>query len=128
VAIVSRNSIDYPVALMAASRLGAIVTLLPSEAKSQDLAYYFRESSTKLVFSDDEALGQVRDACKAVQLHESRILPLGKAGVGRLVGLGNAKVKAWTPTDRASSTCAFLAFTSGTTGKPKAVRLYMAMR
>lgn len=108
---------------MAASRLGAVVTLLPSEAKADDLAYYFQESSTVLVFSDDEALGEVRRAFRTVRMPESRILSLTLSGIRHLVGRSHSVVEAWKPVDGSASTCAFLGFTSGTTGKAKAVRI-----
>lgn len=138
-AVVSRNSIAYPVAVMAASRLGAVVTLLPPDAGEDDLAYFFGESSTVLVFADAEALGRVTKSCSK--------LPKDAGGSTKIVtldGIGSRQSPSlkwlvnwaqssstssdqpltndsWKPADGGRSTCAFLAFTSGTTGKPKAV-------
>ncbi|KAJ4262904.1 hypothetical protein NW762_006517 [Fusarium torreyae] len=133
IAIVGRNSIWYPAAMLAASRLGAVVTILPPEAMKNDLAYFFRRSKTSLVFSDDAALDQVKTACQAVGIPPAKILRLEgpKTEEDSLQGLRHlgeslspaAYAKSWVPDHTEASPCAFLCWSSGTTGKPKAVRI-----
>lgn len=126
VAIVAQNSVSYPIALMAASHSGATVTTLPGEAKQQDLAYFFHEASVKLVFSDIAALTQVQEAAQSIGLPSTNIIVLetGQHGQGSLDDLISKGIRkrqqSTTPTTDPAS-CAFLAFTSGTTSKPKAV-------
>jgi 4-coumarate--CoA ligase len=131
VAIVSANSISYPVAMFAAGRLGAVVAALPHEANAKDLSYFFQASSTVMVFTTGSSSGQVREACQMVGLSDQRIIrvdgtPERKDSIQGLIeygkNLGPSKfVEEWTPAENASAACAFLSFTSGTTGRPKAV-------
>ncbi|KAM0548066.1 hypothetical protein ACHAPJ_010124 [Fusarium lateritium] len=119
--------------MLAASRLGAVVTILPPEAMKNDLAYFFRTSKTSLVFSDDAALDQVKAACKAAGIPLNKILRLEGPKTGRSNSQGLRQrgesldpatyTKSWVPDDTEPQPCAFLCWSSGTTGKPKAVKI-----
>lgn len=131
VAIVSRNSIWYPAAMLSVNRLGGVVTVLPPEAKSADLAYYLEASRSVLVFTDAEAMDQVRNACQSLKIPISHIISLDGSrdeahSFQQLAARGNSLlsdhfVDPWKPPRQATSPCAFLCFSSGTTGKSKAV-------
>ncbi|KAH7161513.1 hypothetical protein EDB81DRAFT_839833 [Dactylonectria macrodidyma] len=133
VAIVSRNSIWYPAAMLSVSRLGGVVTLLPPEAKSADLAYYFESSRSVLIFADTESMDQVRQASQSINIPESRIISLDgssdeTSSLHQLIARGNDLipdhfVEPWKPLHQATSPCGFLCFSSGTTGRSKAVMI-----
>lgn len=132
VAIVSRNLLWYPAAMLSASRLGAVVTTLPPETKKDDLVHFFRDSRTVLIFSDDPALDQVKAACQVVGLSTNKVIRLEgsrsedntfRSLLRRAETLDPATyAKPWVPSGHGDSPCGFLSFSSGTTGKPKAVR------
>lgn len=131
IAIVSRNTIWYPAAMLAASRLGAVVTCLPSEAKQQDLCYFFETSRTSIVFSDGEALAEIKKAWQHLGLAENRVLLLdahndAPNSVKSLVKRGKTLElhPAWKGGKSSGTKTGFLSFSSGTTGKPKAVRFF----
>ncbi|KAH6677857.1 hypothetical protein F5X68DRAFT_224037 [Plectosphaerella plurivora] len=129
-AIVSQNCIEYALIMMAASRVGAIVTTLPVGASSSELAYFFSTSRTKVVVASEEEFANVKTACGNVGILESRLLVFGDSSsrstcFSKLVTVGGQREPSpyWKPMKRNNSCCAFLSFTSGTTGKPKAVMI-----
>ncbi|KAF5561451.1 phenylacetyl ligase [Fusarium phyllophilum] len=133
IAIIGQNSIWYPVAMLAASRLGAVVTLLPPGSSKDDLVYFLGTSKTVLVFTDEGAADEVTAACKAIGLLAKNVLRLDGA-MEKTNSLQNLRqrgeslypssyAKSWEPKYNEVSPCAFLSWSSGTTGKPKAVQI-----
>ncbi|SCO52779.1 related to phenylacetyl-CoA ligase [Fusarium fujikuroi] len=133
IAIIGQNSIWYPVAMLAASRLGAVVTLLPPGSMKDDLIYFLGTSKTTLVFTDTGAADEVKAACKSIGLSPRNILRLD-GSKGEKNSLQNLRQRGellypssyttpWHPRYTEKSPCAFLSWSSGTTGKPKAVQI-----
>ncbi|SCO92019.1 related to phenylacetyl-CoA ligase [Fusarium oxysporum] len=133
IAIIGQNSIWYPVAMLAASRLGAVVTLLPPGSMRDDLMYFLGTSKTALVFTDEGTVDEVTAACKAIGLSAKNILRFdgSKDETNSLQNLRqrgeslypSSYTKSWEPKYNEASPCAFLSWSSGTTGKPKAVQI-----
>ncbi|KAH7203238.1 hypothetical protein BKA60DRAFT_527170 [Fusarium oxysporum] len=133
IAIIGQNSIWYPVAMLAASRLGAVVTLLPPGSMRDDLMYFLGTSKTALVFTDEGTVDEVTAACKAIGLSAKNILRFdgSKDETNSLQNLRqrgeslypSSYTKSWEPKYYEASPCAFLSWSSGTTGKPKAVQI-----
>ncbi|KAG4281909.1 hypothetical protein FPRO06_10813 [Fusarium proliferatum] len=133
IAIIGQNSIWYPVAMLAASRLGAVVTLLPPGSMKDDLIYFLGTSKTALVFTDTGTADEVKAACKSIGLSPRSILRLD-GSKGEENSLQNLRQRgeslypssyttSWEPRYTEKSPCAFLSWSSGTTGKPKAVQI-----
>lgn len=143
VAIIASNSINYKVALFAAGRLGATVTVLPSAALAQDITHFLSASSARFVFFDRGTAAEVAKSWNgpAGSKPPYTLFSLDGSSCGtahngapytleRLVSEGQARgiggqTPAWTvPAGQSNKAiCAFLAFSSGTTGKPKAVTI-----
>ncbi|KAF5621157.1 phenylacetyl ligase [Fusarium tjaetaba] len=133
IAIIGQNSIWYPVAMLAASRLGAVVTLLPPGSMKDDLVYLLGTSKAALVFTDEGAVCEVTAACKTIGIQAKNVLRLD-GSVGEANSLQNLRqrgeslypssyTESWGPKYNEASPCAFLSWSSGTTGKPKAVQI-----
>ncbi|KAF5591071.1 phenylacetyl ligase [Fusarium pseudoanthophilum] len=133
IAIIGQNSIWYPVAMLAASRLGAVVTLLPPGSMKDDLVYFLGTSKTALVITDEGAVGEVTSACKAIGIQAKNVLGLD-GSENQANSLQNLRqrgeslypssyTESWGPKYNEASPCAFLSWSSGTTGKPKAVQI-----
>ncbi|KAF5243417.1 hypothetical protein FANTH_8239 [Fusarium anthophilum] len=133
IAIIGQNSIWYPAAMLAASRLGAVITLLPPGSMKDDLIYLLGTSKTALVFTDEGAVDEVIAASKALGIPAKNVLRLDgpKDQMNNLQNLRqrgeslypSSYAKSWGPKYNEPSPCAFLSWSSGTTGKPKAVQI-----
>ncbi|KAF5981905.1 phenylacetyl ligase [Fusarium coicis] len=119
--------------MLAASRLGAVVTLLPPGSTNDDLVYFLHTSKTTLVFTDEGAMGEVTAACKAIGISAKNVLRLDGTkneinSVQNLQQRGeslypSSYTQSWGPRYNEASPCAFLSWSSGTTGKPKAAQI-----
>ncbi|KAH7108113.1 phenylacetyl-CoA ligase [Auriculariales sp. MPI-PUGE-AT-0066] len=133
VCIFSPNTIDYPVAVWACHRVGAIVSPAnPSYTKSE-LVYQLELVAARLIITHPSSLKVAADAADEIGLTINAIVVNGRdaphiyAQVEDLIQEGSREPPAYAERrlqpGEAKKKLAFLSFSSGTTGKPKAVAI-----
>lgn len=135
VAIFSPNHIDYPVCVWAIQRLGAIVAAMSPILTADELVHQLRIAKPSTFIAHVDNLGVALDATSSVGMHPERIAVLdGEKASSKLPCVSIDELchagstlspffeKKFKP-GQGKEKIAFLCFSSGTTGKPKAVAL-----
>ncbi|TBU21456.1 amp dependent CoA ligase [Dichomitus squalens] len=127
------NHVDYPVIIWAVHRLDGVVTTANPMYTSEELGYQLQLTKTRLLFVHPLALNAALDAARAAGLPQDRIVllePLPSSScmnVHDLVKFGLRERQAYRERQlepgEARTKLALLLFSSGTTGKPKAVMI-----
>ncbi|KAM6501711.1 phenylacetyl-CoA ligase [Amanita muscaria] len=133
VALISPNHIDYAVCCWAVHRVGGSVALVNPSLTEAEIAYHFQLAKPALVISFVEVYDLVLKAASNVNISKTNIVVLDNDGnatsstvptIAKLIDEGMAippiEDTALAPRE-ARIKMAFLCFSSGTTGKPKAV-------
>ncbi|KAF8895160.1 hypothetical protein BD779DRAFT_1668497 [Infundibulicybe gibba] len=115
--IISPNHVDYPVAIWAIHRLGGIVTCSNPQFTAEELAYQLRVSKATILISHSEVLPTALAAAHVVGLPFERIITLDQSKSSRCIRRAPAASR------RGFTKVAFLCWSSGTTGNPKAVAI-----
>ncbi|KAJ3733320.1 phenylacetyl-CoA ligase [Lentinula guzmanii] len=133
VLIFSRNHVDYPIAIWAVHRLGGIVSGANPDFVSNELLYQIRTCNAKLILVHPDALETAVTAASRAGIALDRVIvfdvdgrnaPQGYQSVAKLICEGlNQPTHFVEPKIDARTKLAFLSFSSGTTGKPKAVAI-----
>ncbi|KZO92578.1 amp dependent CoA ligase [Calocera viscosa TUFC12733] len=129
VCLYSPNHIDYPIVIWAMHRLGCTVSCANPAYTSGELEYQLRETAAKLLFTSTAALEVASKAWEAAGAGRGRIVvfspppPDVLPTVQQLVSSGWHMDKNYLEPHGHSvgDSVAFLGFSSGTTGLPKAV-------
>ncbi|KAG5716650.1 4-coumarate--CoA ligase-like 7 [Termitomyces sp. T112] len=135
VLIFSRNHVDYPVAIWAIHRLGAVVSGANPDFSSDELFYQLEQTNASLVIAHPDSIDTARSAVQRAKLSLDRLisfdthqqLPNDSLKIGMLIEKGLNSLPAFVERQlkpgEAKTRLAFLNFSSGTTGKPKAVAI-----
>ncbi len=117
VAIVMRNRPEYLEALFAVWHAGLVAVPVNARLHAEELAFILEHSATSVVLTDEEHADEVRSLVGGVtSLREAVVAP--SEGWTRLRSASPAPLVAMHPDDPA-----WLFYTSGTTGRPKAATL-----
>lgn len=135
ISVFSRNSIWYPVATLSAVRIGAVACGVSPEYTIDELSFALKLSKTKIIFTTEELLAKATSAAESLGLPAQNVILLdGKPGPRRRIQdlivdgsrLGaprEAKVFQIPERKTSHDINAFICFSSGTTGLPKAVMI-----
>ncbi|RKP06508.1 4-coumarate-CoA ligase [Thamnocephalis sphaerospora] len=138
IAVFSPNDVDYPTVLYGSLAAGLAVTIANPAYHTHELVYQLRNSNSRYIIADREALPIAKRAAKEVGILDSHIIVIGardrhgvepaKVDNHRTVqsliqsAPGPADPVSFTAKEAAEST-AFICYSSGTTGVPKGVEL-----
>ncbi|KNZ82078.1 putative 4-coumarate--CoA ligase 3 [Termitomyces sp. J132] len=126
---------DYPVAIWAIHRLGAVVSGANPDFSSDELFYQLEQTNASLVIAHPDSIDTARSAVQRAKLSLDRLisfdthqqLPNDSLKIGMLIEKGLNSLPAFVERQlkpgEAKTRLAFLNFSSGTTGKPKAVAI-----
>ena len=134
VVIFSTNNVWYPVAMMAVSRLGGIVSGASPQYNVSEMAYALKKSNAKFLMTVPGSMKIALAAAEKAEIPRERIFVLtgqtdGFCTIQDLLrvgaSFGDDQVEPFTiPKGKTNGdVCGFLSFSSGTTGLPKAVSL-----
>ncbi|KAJ6504373.1 phenylacetyl-CoA ligase [Mycena vulgaris] len=135
VCVLSPNHVDYPVCIWAIHKLGAIVTPANPGYTADELLHQLKTTKAALLLVYADFLPSAIAAAKLADLSEDRIVVIEPSAaspfngqhetLSGLVTLGSSKpqhfVERKLRRGEAKTKVAFYSFSSGTTGKPKAV-------
>jgi long-chain acyl-CoA synthetase len=133
VALIGENHPDWAIAYLGILYRGAVVTPLDPASTPETLALFLTDSETKLAFVSPASLGKFRDACAQMARTIPAVL-LQSSGHDRGPSRVEASFGDWAstpvpeefvtaPPPAGPADLALLMYTSGTTGRPKAVPL-----
>ncbi|KJA20114.1 hypothetical protein HYPSUDRAFT_43470 [Hypholoma sublateritium FD-334 SS-4] len=138
VLLFSRNHVDYPVAIWAVHKLGGVISGANPDFTTNELLYQLQETKASLLIVHPDALPIAREAARAADLSPERIVLFDVEGtsahvreqhetVSSLIAFGLRNKTHYTERKLAPgegrTKLAFLSFSSGTTGRPKAVAI-----
>ncbi|KAG1825334.1 hypothetical protein EV424DRAFT_1391993 [Suillus variegatus] len=128
--IFSPNHVDYPPAIWATHRLGGIVSGANPTYTAEELSHQIQAVKATLIIAHPSSLHTALDAARASHIPSDRILTFGESTqptVESIIQLGLSNEAAFVERrlkkGEGKTKIAFLNFSSGTTGKPKAVAI-----
>lgn len=131
--IFSPNHIDYPVAIWAVHRLGAIVSGANPTYTTEELIYQLEATNAAIIITHPESLSIAQTAAAKVGIPADHIILFDSLpgvvhpNVCSLIAEGLRRephfVERKLNPGESKTKVAFLSFSSGTTGKPKAVQI-----
>ncbi|TFK68434.1 phenylacetyl-CoA ligase [Pluteus cervinus] len=141
VLLFSRNHVDYPIAIWAVHTLGGVISGANPDFSSNELLYQIEATKARLLIVHPEALETALSAAREANIPLNRIITFNRTGThsntspeasqfatidevveqGQRIPIGFKEHKLGK--GEAKTKLAFLSFSSGTTGKPKAVAI-----
>jgi long-chain acyl-CoA synthetase len=126
VAILARNQLDYLVLVLACQQSGHQFTPINSHFSAPEVAYVLRDSGSVALFAGAEMLDCARAAADLSGFDHGRVVRFGPDRGWLSFDEWMAPYPTTTPTFRAAGRP--MLYTSGTSGRPKGVRLLSALQ